>query len=117
MEGTMTEEYPCLHRTPQGRIVHCLEIDRLVEDFKGIYLVLRSHEFLRIQRHFSRMLECPLSRKHLEEGSEISLRDATGGRMLILSLPDIRELSDLLTAASCCLEKHGRMERSVHCHA
>lgn len=115
MEGAMTEEFPCLHRTPRGRIMHWLEIDRLVVDFKGIYLVLRAHEFLRVQRRLARLLECPQSRMNLEKGEGITLRDATGGRTIILSLSDIRELSDLLTAGSRCLEKHCRMAMTAHC--
>lgn len=88
--------FPCLRRTPRGRIFHCPEFRRIVIDFMGAYLVLRQGEFLRLREHFRRIAGCGPARARLQGGECIRLRDAIGNGTLVLSLSEIQELAELM---------------------
>jgi len=88
--------FPCLRRTPRGRIFHCPELRRVVIDFLGAYLVLQQGEFLRLREHFRRLAGCGLARARLQGGECLRLRGTTGEGALLLGLPEVRELAELM---------------------
>jgi hypothetical protein len=93
-------EFDCLHRTEQGRIYFCPEYRRFVVDFRGHYFVFHEREFMRVQRYFSSIVGCPFSRKSLEAGERIHIRDAAGRNSVVLDLDGLDELVELMEAAT-----------------
>jgi hypothetical protein len=105
-----TDEFACVHQSRQGRILRCPGIGRLVLDFQGSFFVFRPYEFQRFRRHFSRLVSCPWSRCRLQEGEQITVRDALGRNTLTLAFPEVEELADLMETAALLLEAQGLIE-------
>lgn len=104
------DEFACVHRSRQGRILHCPGIGRLVLDFRGSYFVFRPCEFQRFRHHFARMVSCPWSRCQLQEGEQVTVRDSLGRNTLTLDFIDVVELADLMETAGILLEAQGSIE-------
>jgi hypothetical protein len=104
------DEFAWVHRSRQGRILHCPGIGRLVLDFQGSYFIFRPREFQRFRHHFSRLVSCSWSRCRLQEGEQISVQDSLGRNSLILEYPEVRELAELLETAGLLLEARGALE-------
>lgn len=98
-EVKVADGFPCLSKTPYGRVYHCPEFNRFVVDFKETYLVLRAWEYLRIQRHFASLVACGWARFRLGQGEQIRLRDASGGGTLTLNFAEVEALSELMDSA------------------
>lgn len=105
-----TDEFVCVNRSPQGRVLHCPGIGRLVLDFKGSYFIFRPHEFQRFRHHFTRMVSCSWSRCRLQDGEQITIQDSVGRNTLTLAFPEVEELADLMETAAILLEAGGAIE-------
>lgn len=105
-----TDEFVCVNRSRQGRVLHCPGLGRLVVDFKGSYFVFRPCEFQRFRYHFTRMVACPWSRCQLQAGEQIAVRDSAGRNTLTLNFSEVEELADLMEAAALLLEAGGFIE-------
>ena len=100
LDGEGACDFRCLHRTARGRIFRCREFRRVVIEFEGTCLVLREGEFQRLLQHFGRIAACGLTRSRLAMGERIRLRDATGGKALILDLAAVEELAVLMESGN-----------------